>query len=274
MFIRSAAFLTLLATSVLASPGFQPTRTTPLESDLLNTWPKRDAAPAPVPENLTNAERFARGLPPKAPVWRRKHGSDLVKRLTASPMPIILTSGRISCTRVSDGVPLHLKASSTSFGLYGTSEAEDLIVKIDLAAASQGSVDMIVTNGGLLSTYPYVGGILVADTISDLGLSRSKFVYIGGTTRTEPGSPASLGPNSVTSLGGFQSAMWQYNPVSGQLIPVWVNSDGSKPLIHVFYTPSDYFVMTGDPQSLLSQAPEAEECILGFTPIIQDIRVI
>lgn len=69
---------------------------------------------------------------------------------------------------------------------------------------------------------------------------RSSYFYITGTTQTPHGSPPAEGDNnSFGDATGIpkaaESAIWTYDPVTNDLSPQWVNTDGSTPTNYLIY---------------------------------------
>jgi hypothetical protein len=136
--------------------------------------------------------------------------------------------------------------SSGEFGITNT-PSRYLTVSFDPGSTP---FNITATNGPNAS-YPLVVGIQgYSSTNTNLGPGSSNYAYLGGGTATPANSPAQSQPNSFTAATGasegIESAIWSLGS-GNQLIPQWVNADGSKPATYlVLLQVQGFLTLTGD----------------------------
>jgi hypothetical protein len=132
-----------------------------------------------------------------------------------------------------------------------------LVVNFVLANGQTGTgIDLATAP---VNDFAYFGPIVGRDsTSSDIAAGSFNYLYIGHTNPTPPNStPQSVGNFFAASTGldkQSESAVWTVNIPAGTLIPVWVNSDGSKPTTQVFVQ-SNHVYAGGDPAAFQARFP-------------------
>ncbi|KAJ3483476.1 hypothetical protein NLI96_g6293 [Meripilus lineatus] len=182
------------------------------------------AAPtqAGVVRRLTNAERFARGLGPAPPVFKRvlpgvetpTRAYEVEKRAKPSGTPPVNYSGRIQI-RNKDGSSLGYVVNNPS-GVSGSNfggPQNELHVTFTTTSSGAGPFDIIATNPKFPPPY-FIGG---AGTTVSGEFNAVSFQHV---QQTSPGS---------RPFAGGESAIWSLNTSTKELTPQWVNPDGSKP---------------------------------------------
>jgi hypothetical protein len=133
-----------------------------------------------------------------------------------------------------------------------------------------GSQFEITATNGPNATYPLVGGIEgFASSSPDIGSGSANYLYLGGTTTTAPGATPQSGlPNSFTTATGaaedIESAIWS-NGANDQLIPQWINTDGSAPATYLVDS-AGLLVMTGDVTAFENGFGPASDVALNLVP--------
>lgn len=107
-------------------------------------------------------------------------------------------------------------------------------------------------NNPASSAHPYFGGITGfanAGNQQNLGAGSYNYAYLGGTNLSGSGTLPIVGPNTFTDITGIsesiESSIWSV-PTNGNLVPDWINSDGSVQTVHLEYLQGT-LVFTGDP---------------------------
>ncbi|CUA75354.1 hypothetical protein RSOLAG22IIIB_05859 [Rhizoctonia solani] len=233
------------------------------------------ASLAPATGPVTNAKRFAQGLPPLKPRGRKHHrGSTYnnienaaLKRATraasaprsdTSPIPPVQQKCNI-LVKTADATLGYLAPSLNIFGEYGQfqgAQAGSLEVSISYVPGSEASVDMVPTNGPT-KAYPFMGGAIgYSSPNSDFNPGTRGYAYVAATPQSPSGSPPISGDNSFAIATGmssdYESAIWIYDPSTFEIRAQWVNTDGSKPTTYVLFANdgNDALVLTGDPNTL------------------------
>jgi len=222
--------------------------------------------------HLTNAERFARGLPLPAP-YRR--GSP-TRRSTPSQGVTTSYRGYIEVYQTSDNSLLGYVSNNAFSGAqvrYQPSQSDALIVDFSLpVGATSGSNLQLTVESWNVPNFNILGFIQGRDdTSSDLAVGSYNYLYFGGTNPTNPNStPQDVG-NSYTAATGLQrtseSDVWSVDLVTGALSGVWTNTDGSEPTLACF-TQSSSLYCSGDATQFNAQytAP-ITPFTLKFVPI-------
>lgn len=226
----------------------------PLKRDSIAPDSRRAAAlNRPVPrvdhptrtEPMTNAKRLALGLPPLPPS-KRGHR----RQTQPSSNPIVTKSGVVAVTDANTNAPLgYLSQSGTDDNHFGLTVVQSDAITISFALDStySGPIDINAATS-YSNSWPLMGAIVgVVSTSDDLNSGSANYVYIQGTTQTDPGSPPDNVSNSYPVQKDSESAVWYYDPSSGALSIQWINTDSSQPATHLmFVSGSDAFVATGD----------------------------
>ncbi|KAI9440896.1 hypothetical protein H4582DRAFT_1939909 [Lactarius indigo] len=175
----------------------------------------------------TNADRFARGLPPLAPTRRSS-----AKRHQNSQVP---RSGRIQVRDHGNGNS-HGFIQNGPTGPHGVnhgdnSDYSDLNVIYNPAEKSIYCLGPRFTGNGF-----YLGA---PDSSSILGDHSTAYVTI---TNVEIG---------VTTA---QAGIWIIDAVTGELTAIWVNHDGSTVTVScVYHSVDNILILVGDPDAFISQ---------------------
>ncbi|EPQ55302.1 hypothetical protein GLOTRDRAFT_138894 [Gloeophyllum trabeum ATCC 11539] len=296
----------LLAAAALVQAEPTPTSSQSINPQGIALKPVEKRAPSPsVDLSLSNAQRLARGLPPRKPKRReRKINPRLAARAAASPCPSTTHSGVIQVTNAGTGAAMgYLPRTYNVFGEYGVTTDPSAALHLSFGTSSCGGspaptsgsqLDILTTNGPS-STFPYL--VLIsgsASTDADFRPGSTNYAYVGGGTQTPPGSPAVTAPNSFSATTGIpegvQSAVWVYDAASGAISAQWVNTDRSAclllilfpslpfhpipslpytrtPATRLLYAPSDNVIIAaGDVRAFASAFGQGTEVTLKFVP--------
>ncbi|KAK7678971.1 hypothetical protein QCA50_017914 [Cerrena zonata] len=254
-----------LALSVTAlSAVATPSRTVP---DVLPFNPLQLAARAPAPEPYltTNAQRMARGLPPKKP--RFNHARRLVARQSATPC--VPLAGIIGVAL--DGAPStgYLASALNAFGEFQYTQNLNEALEVSICFTEGPVFDIKPTNGGN-PTYPFLGAVTgFANSDSNLSPSNFNYVYLAGTTQTPAGSTPQRQANAFSAAAGVpedvESAIWSINTATNVLSSNWVNTDGSVPAQTIrFIASSNAFAVTGSVAQFESNFGASQGAVLTF----------
>ncbi|KZP09936.1 hypothetical protein FIBSPDRAFT_505086 [Athelia psychrophila] len=211
-------------------------------------------APAPAPVPMTNAQRMARGLPPKAPV--RRHNKPHHPR--PSSLPPTSATGYILVTKSTDAdTPSgYLTNSQNSFGeyeSYSTDVTQALKVSFSYDHTAPSQIEIAAINGPIsqaTTNAPFFGGIQGYRSSSpDLAAGSANYLFLGSVAHTSVAAVPASGTNSFTGLTGInegtESSIWSLDPTSEALTCQWINTDGSTPPC-VFAYAQNQFVVIGD----------------------------
>ncbi|KAF8343117.1 uncharacterized protein EI90DRAFT_3150097 [Cantharellus anzutake] len=187
---------------------------------------------------LTNAQRFARGLPPLPP-----------KRLGVSPTrrdPVPSSVNYRAAIQViqqdNSAVLGYISKNSLNQAQYAYDNdvANALIVDFTLTggATSATGIDLTTENSDM-PNYVYLGLVQGRDdTDSVLQSGSYQYVYIANTNPTPASSPPQTVGNSYTLATGLsrtsESAVWSVDVVALSLAPVWTNPSGTSATIQLF----------------------------------------
>ncbi|CEL53637.1 hypothetical protein RSOLAG1IB_06492 [Rhizoctonia solani AG-1 IB] len=257
------------ATTVLAHPSKRAQELNPPPSVLKHTeWDK--LTPASV-ETVTNAKRFAQGLPPLNP--RRRNPNRSVHRAVAHARGTrVITAPR---SETSPSVPISekcnilVKKAGTEenlgfvspewnrFAEYGPLQgAQDgsLEVAMSYSSDSHKQLDLLTTNGKS-AHHPFFGASSgYGSSDDDLKEDTPNYLILTGNTQTLPGSsPSYDAENSFSEETSIpvssQSAIWEYDPTSKNFSAWWVNADGSSVKPRILWSNQ------GDTMFVLTQSP-------------------
>ncbi|KAG8998884.1 hypothetical protein FRB90_012216 [Tulasnella sp. 427] len=209
----------------------------------------------PIVGRMTNAKRFAMGLPPLKPnALHRGTRAASARRASTSVAPLIPHHCNILVTKADDpsvtyGFIAPYFNPSGEYGQFQPAQAGALEVTFYVSpdVLSSAQLDMYADNGPS-SSFPYFG----ADS-DDFGPGSPNAAYVTGTSQAPPGSPAVVGDSSFGTLTGipadYESAIWVYNALTQKISAQWINSDGSAPATHILYANdgNDVILLTGDP---------------------------
>jgi len=189
---------------------------------------------------MTNAQRFARGLPPSKPTRlfdpsRRQTGGSPSGSPTATGL--IVVAGSV------DG---YVSKTLEEFGLF--------TVTSDITQALQVSVPLGVSSSNILllnanSPYPDLG-LIVGDGSSDNNLysDSANYAYVGAANPTLPDTASVADSNSFTyEPEPAQTPDWFVDPVTFAISVSYVNTDGTHITPSFVYQSSvGYLVVTGN----------------------------
>jgi hypothetical protein len=216
--------------------------------------------PAVVPRSWTNAQRFARGLPPKPP-----HRRSAARRHAAAPVPSGTPSqtlkGHIQVNRADNGETLGYVSAST-IGKYGyryqpIESALVVSVSLPVGATTGTELELKVENSDI-EKFEYWGAIQGRDNLSsDFSKGSYQYAYLSSTNPTDPLSAPQTVGNAYSTVSGLsrtsESAIWTLD-ASGALTPKWINSDNSAPAVDIF-TQSTALYIGGDSGSFTARYP-------------------
>ncbi|KAF9553998.1 hypothetical protein CPC08DRAFT_767101 [Agrocybe pediades] len=175
-------------------------------------------------ELQTNAERLSAGLTPLAP--RNLYNPSRVGARSPAPSTLPPVSGNILVKRVSTGQPVGYVEKTLLLPDIGVTKLDSL--KMSISFTPSPSPFNIAINGH--TAYPYLG--FSGTTL----LSTTPFGF--GLSATNPTSPNEPSSNVGNAQGGrSQSAVWSYSAATGELTPQFVNPDGSKHSVYLWYFP-------------------------------------
>ncbi|KAG9048575.1 hypothetical protein FS837_012516 [Tulasnella sp. UAMH 9824] len=188
-------------------------------------------------EQLTNAERFIRGLPPKKPKHLR--GSP-ARRSQPSVAPVTTYRGKIRVDRADNGQNLGYLSSHPFSG------AQHRYQSIDNAAIVNFKYDDTQSTGPASELMGEFKAVTIPTPTSLLGPT------------TSPGATPQSVPNSYSAATGTsrtaESEVWILNRDTNELTMQWLNTDGSKPTMQLF-AQSTALYAGGDQGSFVSRYP-------------------
>ncbi|HWH10557.1 MAG TPA: Ig-like domain-containing protein [Solirubrobacteraceae bacterium] len=134
---------------------------------------------------------------------------------------------------------------------------------------TDGATTSITALNGQNASFPLVGGIVgFSNSSNDLGSGSFNYAYLGGTTATAPGAAPQSGANAFTDATGIpediESSIWTDGP-GAQMIPQWVNTDGSRPATHLVDI-TGILVMAGDTTAFRNTFGPADDVAINFVP--------
>ncbi|KAI9440893.1 hypothetical protein H4582DRAFT_1939900 [Lactarius indigo] len=174
----------------------------------------------------TNAQRFARGLPPLPPA--RRSPTETAKRRQVSQPPSSSTTGRLEVRWAVDGTVLGHVSNDPIRGPIGLNVVSgpnpatgDLIVEF--------SGSSLLAQGPLFAAPYYIGGY-GPDLLSPQNTNAIQFFNVD------------IGPNAE---------IWSLDTTSGALNATWTNPDNTKvqPTL-IFYADSNVLSFTSNPLAL------------------------
>ncbi|CEL53636.1 hypothetical protein RSOLAG1IB_06491 [Rhizoctonia solani AG-1 IB] len=267
----STSSLVTLAIAV-SSVGAQYAAVNPPASEVKDVdW---SALPPASNDVSTNAKRFAQGLPPINPVKRGPHrggphrdgsipyhhgGTRVASapRAQTSPSPRNEKKCNILASFTNGTEYGYITPKFNKFGEYYAfqpDQDESLLVSFTYPVDAPTQLTFTAENGQAKQAYPLFGGIVgYGSTGDDFAAGNPDYAYLGGTTSTPAGSPATAGPNSFTTATdiekNIESAIWAYDPTTQAITAQWINSDSSSPPTSIVYIPEGLLALTGDVQT-------------------------
>jgi len=200
---------------------------------------------------LSNAARLARGLPPRAPRFRRflpGRGTPILDARDPSPS-LIPVSGSIKVTRADNGALVGYVANSfvnSATRRYGITTDLSSALK---AAFTGGSNPLeIMASNPPDAAHPFFGAVVgPASSDDDLTSGSSNYALLTGTSHTAAGAPPSAAGNSYSGQNS-ESTIWNYNTGTHELTASWINTDGVPGPTTLYYLPgSNGLLLVGDP---------------------------
>ncbi|KAH7338105.1 hypothetical protein B0J17DRAFT_660803 [Rhizoctonia solani] len=269
--VSSLLTLVVAATAVVAQPAKRGLHLNP-PKDTLHEVKWAELPPAPI-EPLTNAKRFAQGLPPLYPKRRNpnrgfhhgavhaRQGTRVASAPRAETSPSVPSSNKcnILVKNSSTGQELgFISKEWNNYAEYGPLQSDqDGALEVSFSASPDtrtNQIDMITTNG-MSAAHPFLGAAVgYGSDDENIGAENANYLFLVGTTQTPAGSPPSTDANnSFSEVSGTEaaseSAIWSYDPTSRALIIQWVNSDGSSADADILWSSeegNDLFTLTGD----------------------------
>ncbi|KAG8926453.1 hypothetical protein FRC01_008844, partial [Tulasnella sp. 417] len=194
--------------------------------------------------HMTNAKRFAMGLPPLKPKTLRRgtRTRQTRGRGGASMLPAVPRRCNILVKDADEGTSFgYLKPEITSEGFYGAfqdSQANALEVSFSTPAGDDltTQLDLFVENAPIPSKSWLGAGLCIwLDGDPEIHAGSWTFAGIGGSENPTPqGSPPEPVGNTA-SRSKWESAIWNYNPVTREITAQWIKADGSSPGTYLFY---------------------------------------
>ncbi|KAI0350771.1 hypothetical protein OH77DRAFT_1430576 [Trametes cingulata] len=224
------------------------------------------AVPLAGPEaRLTNAQRLARGLPPRAPHFNTRRRA-LAARQSSVPCPQV--TGTILTKDLDGNVFGYVAHAPNAFGEYGkTDNAADALSVVIRTCDTTAPFEIDTLNGA--ADHTRFGAILgFASTSSTIDSTSFNYAYFGGTDSV-PYGPAQVTPNTFSAASGIpegvESTIWT---LSGNDLKVtWVNPDGSTPAEHLIFVPSSgAFALTGNVGLFQGNFGSVTEVTFTFVP--------
>ncbi|PPQ95377.1 hypothetical protein CVT26_008222 [Gymnopilus dilepis] len=227
---------------------------------------KHEAVPQLAMRGMTNAKRFAAGLPPLPP-RRKPLGQRTKTARSASASTIPGTQANIEVLDTSTGQSLgYFSSAYNSFGeatlatnlnpraTQGDEEETQPSTgsssRLVIITPQNGGPSNVQTVNGPDAAFPFLGGIKGFTSPDNLiDPATDDYGYIGGVQETFPGSSPVLAGNSFTAATGLpvpvESAIWYHDTVTGALTAQWVNPDGSLPTTYLGYI-QGFLIFTGN----------------------------
>ncbi|KAI0668055.1 hypothetical protein C8Q78DRAFT_269612 [Trametes maxima] len=209
--------------------------------------------PASSVDHLTNAQRLARGLPPRSPRFNSRRRA-LAARQSPTPCALTQATGTIQVNGAGDAGSY--VAGANAFGEYTLANDAAAALEVVLLRCNSNTEPFDIrsgTNG--IAAYPFVGAVSgFANTDDNLGPGSFNYAYIAGTSQVTPG-PAQPAPNAFSAATGSgtqndaESAIWTLGP-DNALTPTWTNADGAAAAAAgatlLYVASADAFALTGD----------------------------
>ncbi|KAG9044179.1 hypothetical protein FS837_008686 [Tulasnella sp. UAMH 9824] len=248
---------------------------------------------------LTNAQRFARGLPPKKP--KLVKGSP-VRRVQSSPTPLTSYRGYVQVSRA-DGVEnrvylARLRAAGSSYFPGVTWNVTDALIvnfKLPTGEARGSTLDFTFESSAAPGNYPYLGLVQGRDDVdSNIAVGSWHYLYTTATGQTAPNATPQNPGNSWSYVFGkprtSESAIvrlpsialarttlisldlvrkWSFDSATNAITAQWINTDGSKPPTYLWLEGiTNALRATADPGQVDAKYPG-----IGFTVVTPDLEL-
>ncbi|CAE6426589.1 unnamed protein product [Rhizoctonia solani] len=287
--VSSLLTLAVAATAVVAQPSKRFRQLNPDKASIQEVkW--EELTPVST-ETVTNAKRFAQGLPPLIPKRRNRgtHGSAIhakkgtrvasAPRAETSSVPPTTSKCNILVKDSSTGQELgYVSKEWNSFAEYGplqSSQINALEVSFTSSAGAASQLDLVTTNGKS-AAHPFLGAAVGYGSDSeDIGPDSTNYLFLVGTTQTPTGSlPSTEANNSFSEVSGAEAAsesgIWSYDSASRVFTAWWINSDGSSVKADILWSSQEgnqLFTLTGDSDMFRSTfGVDAPEVTLTCVP--------
>lgn len=105
------------------------------------------------------------------------------------------------------------------------------VANVALIGDGPAAFDLYLLNPGSLVTKPFIGGVVGEinnkTMPNDLSPNSYNFAYLSGTNH-QNGPAAKVGADKDASTLPSESTVWSLSSPSNELLPFWINTDGSK----------------------------------------------
>ncbi|KAK7033736.1 hypothetical protein R3P38DRAFT_2914620 [Favolaschia claudopus] len=206
---------------------------------------------------VTNAERFALGLPPLPP-RRPATPRQVAPRSGSSPVPLITYTCLIGVRQTSNNQFMgHLTPATSRNAIRLQTSAVNALVstfKIPIGATSQSGMLVYDTSNGLV-----LAGLSTSSTNPLMWPTLYNYVTLSSL------EPPSDTPPSYTN-GYFESAIWSYDVATQILTPQWVNPVNAP--IAVINLNADVLSLNGDHVSITKS--EGVDASLHVSQVLSD----
>ncbi|EUC60501.1 hypothetical protein RSOL_348590 [Rhizoctonia solani AG-3 Rhs1AP] len=293
--VLSFVSLLVIASTVAAQPTKRLVSINPPQNLRINLT----ALPPVEVTPITNAKRFAQGLPPLSPVKRHPHrrgphhdggyprkGTRVAFIPRAEASPSVPTKHCNILVKPTNGSILgYISPVFNDFGEYGTpqtSQAGALEITFSYTASSgsvYGPADFLTTNNvNATNSFPYLSAALGFMSDGDnLGPGNVNYLVITGNSgSTGSGSTPSnsTGNSYVTRTGqsaNSTTAIWTYDPTNQDIRVMWTNSDGGLVPTKLVYV-QDTEIADGDGNTLVAAGDlDAFRSSLGCTDTCPEV---
>ncbi|KAG8965112.1 hypothetical protein FRC03_000918 [Tulasnella sp. 419] len=218
---------------------------------------------------VTNAERFAKGLPPAVPQGfiKRNIGGvvrfvpgqrrETVPRTIPSAAPAVSYSGSIKVIRRTSGEVLGFigkRFDKERLYTLAASKSRRLIVQFTTAS---GAPFEIKAQNNPKTDYPYLG---FAVGSADNFRVTSLLVGINAGNSTSQEDQDRDGEVEETDV-------WTFNPSTYHLSPIWASSDASNTTLTLFHSELGYFGLTNDLNKLMRETGNVADEVVSMITV-------
>ncbi|KAK0523821.1 hypothetical protein OC835_006132 [Tilletia horrida] len=192
--------------------------------------------------------------------------------IITTPLPTtpVDVTGYLKLVRFSDRQSFYgyVQAGNAAYGAGATttdlSQALLTTMSGNTFATGGSLIDFPIVDG---QTYHFFGGAQLSNSGNgDLSVGSSNYVTVANVDQTPAGDPG----NGGTSYGSgvYQSAIWNYNPVSGEVTATWTNSDGSPVpnLAILALQANSYMYLTPDAAKFQATYGSFDQVAVYFVP--------
>ncbi|KAJ6450993.1 hypothetical protein C8R47DRAFT_1260474 [Mycena vitilis] len=212
------------------------------------------------PERETNGERFRRGLGPLPPT--RRDTNHLSPRASAAPCTRRANNvGTLQVRRASDGDPIgYVSKHPNRENAYTVHKGPGDALRVTVPPATPSGETMNLIAPGASPGFDYLGA--VEDGPGNLGSGKAAVAILAATSAVQGTRPPSFSAGTsltLSGLGGIETQIWKLNCLTRQILAQWTNSDGSQPLITIFFDElRNFLALTGDLEAYLDTLPQRE----------------